>query len=110
MDSKLLKLYTDLKARGLTKEQEEKVLREIRYEGSHGIAGEVVPGSSKRVQGNAAGFYDYHDLAMLQDMLVSMTGQHTFLRSLDELLEKDKQREEDGFPRKIRVEIGRAHV
>jgi len=103
MDSKLLKLYTDLKARGLTKEQEEKVLREIRYEGSHGVAGEVVPGSSKRVQGNAAGFYDYHDLAMLQDMSVSMTGQHTFLRSLDELLEKDKQREEDGFPRKIRV-------
>ena len=103
MDKKLLDLYTELKTRGLTKEQEEKVLREIRYEGSHGIAGEVVPGNSKRVQGNADGLYDYHNLAMLQDMSVSMTNQHAFLRSLDELLEKDKQREEDGFPRKIRV-------
>jgi len=32
-----------------------------------------------------------------------MQNYHTYLRSLDDLLEKDKQREADGFPRKIRV-------
>jgi len=106
VDKKLLDLYAALKSRGLTEEQEEKVLQEIRYEGSHGLPGEAavrVPGGSKKVQGNAAGFYDYDDLATLQKMSVSMENDHACLRSLDDLLEKDKQREADGFPRKIRV-------
>jgi uncharacterized sporulation protein YeaH/YhbH (DUF444 family) len=47
--------------------------------------------------------YDRGDLHMLQPMLPpSMTIIHT-LSSVDELLERDRQREMDGFPRKIRL-------
>ncbi|MBU0986606.1 MAG: DUF444 family protein [Proteobacteria bacterium] len=49
------------------------------------------------------GFYDHHDLQRLQD-IPGPTGTYiTCLRTIDELLEKDKQREKDGFPKKIRV-------
>jgi len=39
------------------------------------------------------GFYDYDDMVDLQ----------TALKTLDELLEQDKLREKDGFPRRIRI-------
>jgi len=106
VNKKLLDIYEKIKARGLTNEQNKRILREIRYEGSHGVPGEAtvrVPGGNKKIQGNASGFYEYHDLATLQDMRVSVENYHVSLRSLDDLLEKDKQREVDGFPRKIRV-------
>jgi uncharacterized sporulation protein YeaH/YhbH (DUF444 family) len=47
--------------------------------------------------------YRYNDLAALQAMPAPRPPYTTYLRSIDELLERDKQREEDGFPRKIRV-------
>lgn len=106
MKPSLTHIYAELKARGLTEEQEKKILQEIKQEGSHRVPGEGgirASDGGEMVWGNAAGFYDYHDLAALQGLPVSMTNYHAFLRSLDELLEKDKQREEDGFPRKIRV-------
>ena len=106
MDQKLLDIYTELKERGMTVEQEERILAEIRFEGTHGVSGDAAvrkPGSNTKVEGNAAGIYDFHDLAMLQDFSLSLEDYHAGLRSLDELLEKDKQRETDGFPRKIRV-------
>lgn len=106
MDQELLKIYAQLKKRGMSPEQEEKILAEIRFWGGHGVSGDAStrePGSGENVEGNAAGIYDYYDLAMLQDFTLSMGSYNAGLRSLDELLEKDKQRETDGFPRKIRV-------
>jgi len=106
VNKKLLDIYEKLKARGLTEEQEEKILREIRHEGSHWVPGDAavrMPGGSKTIQGHVAGFYDYDDLATLQGMSLGLENSHACLRSLDDLLEKDKQREADGFPRKIRV-------
>ena len=106
MDPELLKIYAALKSRGLTEAQEKKILREIYYGGAHGVSKDGVvrtPGGQKRVKGNASGFYDYNDLAMLQRMSLAMANCQACLRSLDDLLEKDRQREEDGFPRKIRV-------
>lgn len=47
--------------------------------------------------------YGYHDLDFLQALDPPKASYVTSLRSLDELLERDKQREKDGFPRKIRV-------
>ena len=43
------------------------------------------------------------DLALLQAMAPPPAPYVTHIRSLDELLERDKRREEDGFPRKIRI-------
>jgi len=106
MDQKLLDILAELKKRGLTPEQEEKILAEIGFEGSHGVTDDTAvrePDGNAKVEGNAAGIYDFHDLVMLQDFSLSLQDYHAGLRSLDELLEKDKQRESDGFPRKIRV-------
>jgi hypothetical protein len=50
-----------------------------------------------------AGFYDGNDLSALQSLPPPRASYTTCLQSLDELLERDQQREKDGFPRKIRV-------
>ncbi len=49
------------------------------------------------------GIDDHHDLYRLQGIPRPVSAYMTHLRSLDELLEQDKQREKDGFPKKIRV-------
>ncbi|MGC9194097.1 MAG: DUF444 family protein [Syntrophobacteraceae bacterium] len=43
------------------------------------------------------------DMVFLQDSSASMPSYVQSLSAIDELLERDKQREKDGFPRKIRV-------
>jgi uncharacterized sporulation protein YeaH/YhbH (DUF444 family) len=47
--------------------------------------------------------YSIYDLSVLQDMQAPQYTYATGMRSLEELLERDKQREKDGFPRKIRI-------
>lgn len=94
MNSRLLKLYEELKQQGLTPEEEEKILREIDSPGDH----PVIPGPPY-----IPGVYDFHDLAVLQDFLPLQSSYIAQLRSMDELLDRDKKREEDGFPRKIRI-------
>ena len=47
MDSKIAKLYKQLKDDGLTEEQEEKIQKELEYEGSHGLPGDDLPGTAK---------------------------------------------------------------
>ncbi|MDJ0875645.1 MAG: DUF444 family protein [Desulfobacterales bacterium] len=48
-------------------------------------------------------WYAHDDLADLQDMPPATAPYTTCLQSIDELLARDRQREKDGFPRKIRV-------
>ncbi len=47
--------------------------------------------------------YGYNDMQMLQDSSPPLSSSVASVHSLDYLLEKDAQREKDGFPRKIRV-------
>ncbi len=49
------------------------------------------------------GIYDYQDLMVLQAVATAQRSYTSQIRSLDELLARDKQREQDGFPRKIRI-------
>ena len=51
----------------------------------------------------ARDIYGCDDYARLQDLHTSRAPYTTTLKSIDDLLERDKQREKDGFPRKIRV-------
>ena len=102
MKRELLTLYEILKQRGLTPEQERKIRLELEDKGAHELPalasdhGEFLP--------DPLTVYDYHDLIDLQDLPDTAYAPYTTcLRSLDELLERDKLREEDGFPRKIRV-------
>jgi uncharacterized sporulation protein YeaH/YhbH (DUF444 family) len=97
MNSEALKLYEELKKKGLTLEEEEKIKRELKSPDDH-----EVPWSEPRIPG----IYDYHDLVVLQDFpeIQALYWPYTTqLRSMDELLDRDKKREKDGFPRKIRV-------
>ncbi len=97
MKGKLQTLYDSLKEKGLTPEQE----RKIRYEldlldldGGHKTSAK--PPVVRAI-------YSYSDAEMLHDASPPKLTALTTVQSLDYLLEKDKQREKDGFPRKIRV-------
>ena len=99
MHDALWEIYQALKARGLSPRQEARILEEI--EGTRAAADEshqLVPAPPSQPS-----LYDYHDLMVLQAMGQPRGTYSSHIRSIDELLAKDKQRQEDGFPRKIRV-------
>ena len=99
MKKNLWKIYEALKAQGLTPEQEEKILAEIRLSENLRGGGH----SSPLAPPPAQSIYAYDDMAMLQDLTVSMANYYAHIRTIDELLAKDRQRAKDGFPRKIKV-------
>lgn len=47
--------------------------------------------------------YDFGDLLVLRQAVAPQFNAAALAKSLDELLERDRQREQDGFPRKIQV-------
>jgi uncharacterized sporulation protein YeaH/YhbH (DUF444 family) len=82
---------------GLSQEKKERLARELHDERSHEV--EAPPSLSAEPHP----FYGSSDLAALQDAS-PQKGTYTMgIRSLEELLERDRQREKDGFPRKIRI-------
>jgi len=91
--------YQRLKAEGLTSAQEQKILTELNENRSHDIPDlheidtPIYPDP----------VYSYSDLLFLQQQASPYVAFQNYLKSLDELLEQDRKREEDGFPRKIRV-------
>ncbi|WP_020674499.1 DUF444 family protein [Geopsychrobacter electrodiphilus] len=88
-------LYQRLKAAGLTARQEQIIAAEMEDYASH----EPPPARTSPVPLND--LYSLNDLGCLQNLTLNLT---TFnLRTLDQLLERDKLREVDGFPRKIRI-------
>ena len=106
MDTELLELYHQLKQRGLTHSQEQKILSELQGDHSH----EVFPAVSRAKAAASDTFdrasdniYAHNDPFVLQDIQAPSSSHTTCLRSVDELLERDKKREADGFPRKIRI-------
>jgi uncharacterized protein len=96
MKRKLHALYETLKLQGLTPAQDKK----IRYE--LGLL-ELASGHDVPKKPGTKSIYSYNDLEMLHNSPISNLVVLNTMQSLDYLLERDKQREEDGFPRKIRV-------
>ncbi len=107
MHQKIKKIYNELKRAGITPEQEEKILVELKGNLFHALpepdrtTEPVIV--TKEGPLRILGIYDYYDLMVLQALSMPQSTYTTQLRSIDELLEKDNQREKDGFPRKIRV-------
>ncbi|WDN90841.1 uncharacterized protein BuS5_03812 [Desulfosarcina sp. BuS5] len=101
MDPKLLKYFDRIKDRGFTPEREKRILKELHDNRTHDDPGGLQNITS--ASPSSIGFYGYNDLLMLQALSEPSSSYALRLKSLDELLERDKQREEDGFPRKIRV-------
>jgi uncharacterized protein len=96
MKTKLQTLYHSLKEQGLTPEQDRKIRYELdllELDGDHHYTPEPA----------VRDIYSYRDMEMLHDASPPKLMALTTVQSLDYLLEKDKQREKDGFPRKIRV-------
>lgn len=98
MKNRLLALYETLKNtnRELTAEQDKMIRYELDLldpDGDHFCIAAPVTRS----------LYGYTDLEMLHDASPPHLLALSSVQSLDYLLERDKQREKDGFPRKIRV-------
>jgi uncharacterized sporulation protein YeaH/YhbH (DUF444 family) len=99
-------IYQALKRAGLTPEQEEKILQELNDDHTHSlpsVAGHVALVTTDEGELRLLSLYDHHDLMAMQAMSQPKGSYVSHIRSIDELLEKDRQREKDGFPRKIRV-------
>jgi len=93
-------LYQALKRKGLTPEREAKILAELRGDAIHAPP---APAPVATFPAAALEPYAFNDLTTLLAMTGPQGSYTTHIRSIDELLERDKQREKDGFPRKIRV-------
>jgi hypothetical protein len=97
MKNELREIYLRLKAEGLDAALEKKILSEI----------DTCPSTGGALLESLAppalpGIYDSADLQVLQTL--AMAQSHTSqVRTIDDLLAKDRQREKDGFPRKVRV-------
>ncbi len=90
----------------MTPQQEEKILLEVNDNRPHDIRAasrDMAVVTTDEGDFRLISLYDYHDLMVLQALAPSAGSYVSHIRSIDELLEKDRQREKDGFPRKIRV-------
>ncbi|MBU0763692.1 MAG: DUF444 family protein [Bacteroidetes bacterium] len=92
------KIFKQLKRAGLSPEQEELILREI--EQSKGLRKKRY---SNRPEEPLPELYDHNDFELLQKLNIPVHSWISALKTLDELIDQDKQREQDGFPRKIRI-------
>jgi uncharacterized protein len=97
MNKELLAYFNSVKEEGLSPEREERLMAELRGGRSH----DLPPPPRPIVE--PLPLYGGGDLAALQEAPSPKASYTAGIRSLDELLERDRLREQDGFPRKIRV-------
>jgi len=107
MDPRQQALLAQLEALDLTPERHERLRREVVQGGDHGLpesgtSPDFTPGLEiiGRIWNTP---YAYADLTWLQAMAPATANYTVQLGSLDELMDRDARREEDGFPRKIRI-------
>ena len=93
----------ELKARGLSPEREERIRAELATAADgHPLPLDDLPTSSLLSEFGRT-VYAYSDLLVLRQAVTTQFSAAGLAKSLDELLERDRQRVEDGFPRKIQV-------
>ena len=85
MDPKLIELYERLKEKGLTPEQERKVLAELESAYVHDTPDQEKDASTKSFR-KFQNIYNYDDLSFLQGITALQSTHNTSLRSIDELL------------------------
>src|SRR5512145_699681 len=93
-------LYTSLKQRGLTAEQERVIEHEFRLAEE---LGERVPVHCPLEAPRGKSLSAWNDLQLRLGTQSPHSIPLASLNTLDSLLDRDRQREEDGFPRKIRI-------
>ncbi|MBU0488599.1 MAG: DUF444 family protein [Bacteroidetes bacterium] len=97
MSNDLKKYYKKLQLNGLPPEADEYIRREIE-------SAKKPPVADRHIHPPyTPGIYDKGDAQVLQSYTPPDDTPFSALKTLDELLDKDKQREHDGFPRRIRL-------
>jgi uncharacterized sporulation protein YeaH/YhbH (DUF444 family) len=103
MRNNLLTYLEELKERGLDPEREARMRAELAtVPDGHPLppdAGPAADGST----GFGRSIYAGGDLLVLRQAVSPQLSSAELAKSMDELLERDRQREQDGFPRKIQV-------
>ncbi|NVN90519.1 MAG: DUF444 family protein [Desulfuromonadales bacterium] len=98
MQNKLTKYLDELRAAGISPEREARIRDELAtVEQGHDLSPEGGPTQSDR------NVFDEGDSWIVQQSVPLHINAAVLAKSLDELLERDRQRQEDGFPRKIHV-------
>lgn len=87
-----------LRRQGLSKDQLKLINAEMAIPGGH----ESPSDAPKGIYLEKRTFYDFFDTRDMFQMNMN-AGQQARLHALDKLLERDKQREKDGFPRKVKL-------
>jgi uncharacterized sporulation protein YeaH/YhbH (DUF444 family) len=106
VNPELLKLYNAFKAKGLTPRQKQTILLELHDKGTHDVhdmSGYDKDAKIEMVFRPPHNLYEHDDFSALQAIPRFQSTYVSRIHSIDELLERDKRREKDGFPRKIRV-------
>jgi uncharacterized sporulation protein YeaH/YhbH (DUF444 family) len=103
MRNDLLTYLKELKARGLSPERESRMRAELATASDgHGLLPAEPPQDGEFARFGRSLYAD-GDLFVLQQGVAPQISASALAKSLDELLERDRQREQDGFPRKIQV-------
>lgn len=97
MTDKNYKILKKLKEKGLAPEHLASIERELKMDFVHYVRD--IPNEPSKI----LGIYDYADLNFIQQLAARKPEETISLQTLDELLERDKKREADGFPRRIRI-------
>ncbi|MDY6973231.1 MAG: DUF444 family protein [Thermodesulfobacteriota bacterium] len=106
MDRRLFETFRTIKKRDLELVARDKDLMRLGHNGTHEIPESSQDTKAVKAEGVLQGpnsIYATNDFSILLSMTNPQGAYTTWLKSLDELLEWDTQRERDGFPRKIRV-------
>lgn len=91
-------LYSQLKKKGINPDHEKLILKELHGKQFHPALHEP-DGDFFEI----TGLYSQTDLELIQNIKTPERPEIVTLQSLDDLLARDRQREEDGFPRRIRI-------
>lgn len=97
-EKKLSRIFAKLKKQGISPVHEELINREINICNSTGNKHKLALPRLK-----VDGLYDLNDFALFIRNIDKTESPAASLQTLDELMRRDKLREEDGFPRRIRI-------
>jgi len=98
MSENIFKLYKQLKRKGLSDEQLSIIERELDFYNRKKERDKVENSETLDI----CGLYDKNDFELFIGV-VNKTDPTLSLQTLDDLLARDKRREEDGFPRRIKI-------
>lgn len=100
-NSSAAQLFERCRRAGLEPQMEQRMRAEMH--GGHSHALPPAPAPRPYLLVDPRPLYAHSDMAMLQGAGQAAPAPHVRFSTIDELLERDKKREEDGFPRKVRI-------